>query len=134
MHSFKVVALAVAVPLAYAQTQTLWGQCYGITYKGPIICPDSATCTTYNPYYGQCIPTSTPKPTTTKTTTPVVTTTSTCKTTTNCSATTLPVACGTALVTATYCQTLCAGAVPTRITVPAMELEKRCPPPITTKV
>ncbi|CCC12718.1 hypothetical protein SMACR_05677 [Sordaria macrospora] len=37
--------------------QTLWGQCGGSGYTGPTACA-TGTCTTYNPYYAQCTPSS----------------------------------------------------------------------------
>ncbi|KAF9885988.1 hypothetical protein FE257_012166 [Aspergillus nanangensis] len=40
-------------------SQTLYGQCGGSGYTGATACAATATCTTYNPYYAQCIPTST---------------------------------------------------------------------------
>ncbi|KAF3158831.1 hypothetical protein TWF788_004483 [Orbilia oligospora] len=125
--------MAVAVlPIAYAQTQTLWGQCSGITYKGPIECPGGATCTVYNPYYGQCIPaptTTPPAPTKTTTTASCTSSVATCTTVT------VPMACATSILTSTICSTYCATAAPPRITVPAeaLALAKRCiPTPYTT--
>ncbi|KAK6509741.1 hypothetical protein TWF481_004471 [Arthrobotrys musiformis] len=124
MVSIKIMAMASLLPITYAQTQTLWGQCSGVTYKGPITCPDGATCTVYNPYYGQCIPSPTPT-----TTTPKPTTATTCTSSVStCTTVALPVACGTEILTSTYCSTYCATAAPPRITVPVVELEKRCSP------
>ncbi|RVD80475.1 uncharacterized protein DFL_008372 [Arthrobotrys flagrans] len=187
MVSVKIMAMASVLPIAYAQTQTLWGQCSGVTYEGPIICADGATCTVYNPYYGQCIPapttTTTPPPTKTTTTASCTSSVSTCTTTallgacgtstycstycataappritvpvealakrcspftstTGCRTTTstcttvaLPIPCGTGLFTSTYCSSYCASTTaPPRITVPALALEKRCSPPVTTSV
>ncbi|EGX51494.1 hypothetical protein TWF173_003642 [Orbilia oligospora] len=131
MVSVKLMAVAV-LPIAYAQTQTLWGQCSGITYKGPIECPDGATCTVYNPYYGQCIPapdltTTPPPPTKTTTATGCTSSVSTCTTIT------VPAPCATSILTSTFCSTYCATAAPPRITVPAEALVKRCiPTPYTT--
>ncbi|KAK6527437.1 hypothetical protein TWF694_004426 [Orbilia ellipsospora] len=34
-----------------------WGQCGGIGYTGPTICPDPFICTYLNPYYSQCLTT-----------------------------------------------------------------------------
>ncbi|KAK6356805.1 hypothetical protein TWF718_001146 [Orbilia javanica] len=127
MVSVKTIAMASILPVAYAQTQTLWGQCSGVTYKGPIICPDNATCTVYNPYYGQCIPaptTTTPPPTKTTTTTTASCTSSV----STCTTVGYPVACGTSTFTSTYCATYCATASPPKITVPAVKLAKRCSP------
>ncbi|KAK6534051.1 hypothetical protein TWF281_005390 [Arthrobotrys megalospora] len=126
MVSVKAVALASVLPIAFAQTQTLWGQCSGVTYKGPIICPDGATCTVYNPYYGQCIPaptTTKPPPTTT------ATTTASCKSSTStCTTVAVPLACATGYTTATYCSGYCATAAPPVITIPPQALAKRCSP------
>jgi len=44
---------------ASTSTQTLYGQCGGGGYTGPTVCVASATCSTANSYYAQCIPTST---------------------------------------------------------------------------
>ncbi|KAF3930497.1 hypothetical protein ABW19_dt0200803 [Dactylella cylindrospora] len=119
-----MVKISLLVPLTfavstYAQTQTLWGQCYGVTYKGPIICPSGAACTTYNPYYGQCVPAptpiTTPKPTTT--------TSQTCKTSTTL-CTNVGIPCGTA--TTRICQTYCV--YTTLAAWPTAELAARCIP------
>ncbi|KAK6347551.1 hypothetical protein TWF718_005390 [Orbilia javanica] len=69
---FQVTSAQLITP---APSQTLWGQCGGIAWTGPTICSPyysttPITCTTYNPYYAQCIPdnnrpTTTPAPTTT---------------------------------------------------------------------
>lgn len=37
--------------------QTSYAQCAGLGYSGPTICATKLTCTTYNAYYGQCLPT-----------------------------------------------------------------------------
>ncbi|EPS26325.1 putative cellulose monooxygenase [Penicillium oxalicum 114-2] len=39
-------------------TQTVYGQCGGFSWSGPTACAAKATCTSYNPYYAQCVPTS----------------------------------------------------------------------------
>lgn len=36
-------------------TQTLYGQCGGTSWSGPTACATPYLCTTYNPYYAQCI-------------------------------------------------------------------------------
>ncbi|KAL2130379.1 hypothetical protein VTI74DRAFT_6541 [Chaetomium olivicolor] len=41
---------------------TLWQQCGGVGYVGPTACREG-TCTMYNPWYGQCVPTPMPTPT-----------------------------------------------------------------------
>ncbi|KAK6333738.1 hypothetical protein TWF730_003921 [Orbilia blumenaviensis] len=130
MVSVKAIAVAVVVPAVYAQTQVLWGQCAGVAYQGPTICGSGATCTVYNPYYGQCIPGS--PPTTTPPPTKTTTITSCPSSTITCSSATLPMACGTGLYTTTYCSAFCATATPPRITVPASDLVKRCIPSPTT--
>ncbi|KAK6517022.1 hypothetical protein TWF506_006900 [Arthrobotrys conoides] len=129
MVSVKAIAVASILPVAYAQTQTLWGQCSGVTYKGPIECPNGATCTVYNPYYGQCIPAATttpPPPTKTTTTARCTSSLSTCTTVA------LPVPCGTSVFSSTYCSAYCATATPPIITIPASDLVKRCIPSPTT--
>ncbi|KAJ5110412.1 Endoglucanase-4, partial [Penicillium argentinense] len=40
-------------------TQSLYGQCGGSGWSGATVCTAQATCTSYNAYYSQCIPTST---------------------------------------------------------------------------
>ncbi|KAF3902347.1 Exoglucanase [Arthrobotrys entomopaga] len=55
-----IILLAVAAPaLVSAQTgvQSTWGQCGGIGYTGPTLCPPDITCTTQNSYYAACWPT-----------------------------------------------------------------------------
>ncbi|KAF5363206.1 hypothetical protein D9758_008373 [Tetrapyrgos nigripes] len=54
--------------LASAQ-QPIWGQCGGIGWTGATACASGSTCTVSNPYYSQCIPSSS-APTTTATTSP----------------------------------------------------------------
>ncbi|EPS41012.1 hypothetical protein H072_5096 [Dactylellina haptotyla CBS 200.50] len=66
--------LAILSQLVCSQ-QILWGQCGGIGYTGSTRCVATATCTSYNPYYYQCIPGPTQK-STTSSTTPIRTTTS----------------------------------------------------------
>lgn len=38
------------------QLQSLWGQCGGINYVGPMNCPAEAVCSRINQYYSQCVP------------------------------------------------------------------------------
>lgn len=38
-------------------TQTVWGQCGGKGWTGATACGSEAHCTSYNPYYYQCVPT-----------------------------------------------------------------------------
>ncbi|KAF3385105.1 putative 1,4-beta-D-glucan cellobiohydrolase C [Penicillium rolfsii] len=85
-------ALLVLAHIASAQ-QTLWGQCGGSGYMGSTVCTASATCSTQNPYYAQCIPataggagTTTSTTSTSKTT--IVTTTATATTKTSSGGTT----------------------------------------------
>ncbi|KIM98445.1 glycoside hydrolase family 5 protein [Oidiodendron maius Zn] len=47
-----IVLLAVAV----SAQQSAYGQCGGTTYTGPTSCTAGYTCTSYNPYYYQCVP------------------------------------------------------------------------------
>ncbi|KAF3939182.1 Beta-glucosidase [Dactylella cylindrospora] len=35
--------------------QSKWGQCGGIGFTGPTVCSPTATCSTLNPYYAQCL-------------------------------------------------------------------------------
>ncbi|KAL4888060.1 glycosyl hydrolase family 61-domain-containing protein [Aspergillus ambiguus] len=49
----------VSTTTAAGGTQTVYGQCGGTGWTGATACVASATCTTYNAYYAQCIPTST---------------------------------------------------------------------------
>ncbi|KAG8945021.1 hypothetical protein FRC04_001277 [Tulasnella sp. 424] len=65
------LSLASAVKAA---TAAPWAQCGGITYKGPIECDPGYVCTYMNPYYSQCIPSTT----TTKSTTTDAGTTTDC--------------------------------------------------------
>ena len=37
--------------------QSLYGQCGGNSWSGPTACAAQATCTSYNDYYAQCVPT-----------------------------------------------------------------------------
>ncbi|KAJ5469239.1 Endoglucanase-4 [Penicillium diatomitis] len=41
-----------------ASTQTVYGQCGGLSWNGPTACAAKATCASYNPYYSQCVPSS----------------------------------------------------------------------------
>ncbi|KAF3168218.1 hypothetical protein TWF788_010948 [Orbilia oligospora] len=70
-----IILGAASAQVTPAPSQTLWGQCGGIAWTGPTTCSPyysntPVKCTTYNPYYAQCIPdndkpTTTPSPTTT---------------------------------------------------------------------
>ncbi|KAG9094984.1 hypothetical protein FRC07_011166, partial [Ceratobasidium sp. 392] len=70
-----VLASSVASVLAVAE----WGQCGGIGYTGSTVCDSGLTCNVINPYYSQCLKSTststTSKPTTTSTTKPVTTST-----------------------------------------------------------
>jgi endoglucanase len=37
--------------------QSAYGQCGGSGWSGPTACATGATCSSYNSYYSQCIPT-----------------------------------------------------------------------------
>ncbi|KAJ9149472.1 Carbohydrate esterase family 16 protein [Pleurostoma richardsiae] len=51
------IVFALLTSRARAESQVpLWGQCGGIGYTGSTDCTTSAICTSYNPYYFQCIP------------------------------------------------------------------------------
>ncbi|KAI0549324.1 hypothetical protein F4679DRAFT_584672 [Xylaria curta] len=94
LHILAIQAILASRVLAGAQadkSQSLYGQCGGISYTGPTKCPKSATCYSdaTNPWYAQCVETPWDngggKPTST-----VVTTTKTSKpTTTSVSVTTV---------------------------------------------
>lgn len=63
--------------------QSAWAQCGGIGYTGATSCVNGYACTSYNPYYFQCVPgtsTTAPKTSTTK---PLTTTTTSTATTTS---------------------------------------------------
>ncbi|THV02636.1 hypothetical protein K435DRAFT_836295 [Dendrothele bispora CBS 962.96] len=40
---------------AIAQTAPQWGQCGGIGWTGPTVCPSGWGCSAVNPYYSQCL-------------------------------------------------------------------------------
>ena len=79
----KSIAPILLLAGSAAGQQAAYGQCGGINYSGPSSCVAGYACTSYNPYYYQCVPgTSTPAATTTTSkTSTAVTTTSTSKTT-----------------------------------------------------
>lgn len=57
--------------------KSAWDQCGGIGYTGVTSCVNGYACTSYNPYYYQCVPgTSTAAPTTSSTSRVTITTTS----------------------------------------------------------
>ena len=37
-------------------TQSVWGQCGGTGWTGPVTCASGSTCTVSNAYYSQCLP------------------------------------------------------------------------------
>ncbi|KAJ5773742.1 hypothetical protein N7457_008638 [Penicillium paradoxum] len=49
---------APSTTAAGGATQTLYGQCGGTGWSGATVCVPSATCTSLNDYYSQCVPTS----------------------------------------------------------------------------
>ncbi|KAB8292162.1 hypothetical protein EYC80_007905 [Monilinia laxa] len=53
--STTIVATATTTTSAPAAQQTLYGQCGGIGYTGPMVCV-SGTCKYSNSYYSQCLP------------------------------------------------------------------------------
>ncbi|KAJ7777694.1 hypothetical protein DFH07DRAFT_731107 [Mycena maculata] len=73
--------VAFVVPAVIAQSP-VYGQCGGIGWTGSTTCSASSTCTFQNPYYSQCLPSST-GPTTSSASTITKTTTSTITTTTS---------------------------------------------------
>ncbi|KAH8668424.1 hypothetical protein BX600DRAFT_480671 [Xylariales sp. PMI_506] len=80
--SLLVTSLAF---VANAQVAT-YGQCGGIGYSGSTSCTSGTVCTSYNPYYFQCVPGSTTATATaTSTSTKVTTTTSSTRSTTTSS-------------------------------------------------
>ncbi|PSR77922.1 hypothetical protein BD289DRAFT_444664 [Coniella lustricola] len=48
------IAVALGATTAFAQ-QSLYGQCGGVGYTGSTECVAGASCTSYNPYYYQCV-------------------------------------------------------------------------------
>ncbi|KAK6334387.1 hypothetical protein TWF730_003601 [Orbilia blumenaviensis] len=75
--TLQVVAAQMVTP---APSQTLWGQCGGVGWTGPTTCAPytgevllQVMCTTYNPYYAQCIPDYRPTTSLPPTTTPITT-------------------------------------------------------------
>ncbi|KEY72681.1 hypothetical protein S7711_02472 [Stachybotrys chartarum IBT 7711] len=73
----SVVALAA---VASAQVP-VWQQCGGINHTGSTVCTTSATCTSLNDWYYQCVPATSSTVRTTSTRPPVITTTSSVPTT-----------------------------------------------------
>ncbi|RPD75315.1 glycoside hydrolase [Lentinus tigrinus ALCF2SS1-7] len=69
-----------------ALAQSEYGQCGGVNWTGGTTCPDGWVCTSMNPYYSQCLESTSTAPSTTPTTSP---TTSTAPTTTASSTSTL---------------------------------------------
>ncbi|KAK4444199.1 hypothetical protein QBC34DRAFT_309402 [Podospora aff. communis PSN243] len=91
MRAISVLPFA-AVATAQANASP-WGQCGGMAFNGPTVCPSGHVCTIYNPYYAQCIPgaaTTTPSQTTTTPSTPSTTLPTTALTTTLSTITTTP--------------------------------------------
>lgn len=52
----SLVTLALLAGNAFAQTQTLWGQCGGQGWSGATNCASGSCCSTRNPWYAQCTP------------------------------------------------------------------------------
>jgi len=80
----KAIAPILLLAGSVAGQQAAYGQCGGINYSGPSSCVAGYACTSYNPYYYQCVPgTVAPAPTTTSktSTSTAVTTSSTSKST-----------------------------------------------------
>ncbi|KAI9730433.1 MAG: hypothetical protein M1834_005943 [Cirrosporium novae-zelandiae] len=48
--------ISLCVLIDTASEQTSYGQCGGMTYTGPAICPCNNYCSSVNPYYSQCVP------------------------------------------------------------------------------
>ncbi|KAH8198379.1 hypothetical protein TruAng_007476 [Truncatella angustata] len=48
--------LTVVLASAASASIATWGQCGGTGYTGETTCVSGAVCTTYNPYYAQCVP------------------------------------------------------------------------------
>ncbi|KAK6341825.1 hypothetical protein TWF730_001314 [Orbilia blumenaviensis] len=51
----NIVLVNLLTGLAYGQVN-IWGQCGGIGYTGGTLCIAGSTCSTFNPYYAQCLP------------------------------------------------------------------------------
>ncbi|KAF8315162.1 cellobiohydrolaseII [Clavulina sp. PMI_390] len=75
------VAVAGALLGVASAQSSLYGQCGGIGYSGPTTCVAGATCVYSNPYYSQCLPSSSVGTTTTTTSKATGTSTTTSKTT-----------------------------------------------------
>lgn len=74
----KSVASLLLLAGAAAGQQSAYGQCGGTGYSGPSSCVSGYACTSYNPYYYQCVPgTATSAAATTSKTSSTVKTTST---------------------------------------------------------
>jgi len=70
MHVKNTAIIGLFLPFAYAQaTQSEWGQCGGIGFVGPTVCPSTWTCVIHNDYFRQCLIVPTDAPSTTATTT-----------------------------------------------------------------
>ncbi|KAL4248019.1 Beta-xylanase [Abortiporus biennis] len=67
MSSKKFITLGAFVSVAAAQS-AVWGQCGGIGWTGATTCVAGTTCTYFNDYYSQCIPSTTSAPTSPTTT------------------------------------------------------------------
>lgn len=52
----SLLTFALLAGNVLAQTQTLWGQCGGQGWSGPINCASGSCCKTQNAYYAQCTP------------------------------------------------------------------------------
>ncbi|KAB5583628.1 hypothetical protein GE09DRAFT_1182287 [Coniochaeta sp. 2T2.1] len=66
--------LATSALVAVADAVALYGQCGGIGYTGSTACDAGGVCTSYNPYYFQCVPGAATSAPPTSTSLPVTTT------------------------------------------------------------
>ncbi|KAI0404640.1 hypothetical protein F4802DRAFT_225618 [Xylaria palmicola] len=117
-----VLALGITAEVRREETQSLYGQCGGLSYTGPTRCPKTATCYNdgTNPWYSQCVETpwdNGGQPTSTvATTTKTSKSTTTTKTTTTSKTTTISKTTTTSKSTKTSKSTTTSGSVITIIT------------------
>ena len=52
----RLIISIISLVAAVSAQQSPYGQCGGSSYAGPTSCTAGYTCSSYNPYYYQCIP------------------------------------------------------------------------------
>ncbi|KAF3313566.1 hypothetical protein TWF173_005858 [Orbilia oligospora] len=117
-----IILGAASAQVTPAPSQTLWGQCGGIAWTGPTTCSPyysntPVKCTTYNPYYAQCIPDN-DKPTTAP---PPTTTIRDCMPMLSCTTSLCGANCPDRTLTACVTHNACATTTPGRPTFPICE-------------